>query len=1033
MVDRRFNVSLRCGPLALSALLCVSLLGGRAGAQGYKPGEAAGKMTAADGLTVELVASEPEVRQPVAINFDDRGRLWVIQYLQYPNPAGLERVSVDRYSRTEYDQVPPPPPQGPRGDDRITILEDTNGDGRFDGVKDFVAGLNLASGLAFGSGGVYVLQAPYLLFYPDRDGDDIPDSDPEALLTGFGLQDAHSVANSLTWGPDGWLYGLQGSTVTARIGEVEFQQGLWRYHPPTRRFELFCEGGGNMWGLDFDPQGQAILSTNVGGHTMLHAVQGAYYWKQFGKHGPLHNRFALGFFDHVACPEFRGGHVSVGGQVYQGGALPERFHGAYLYGNLLSHSVLWQRFEPRGSTFVCGPIHDFALSNDTWFAPCALATGPDGAIYVADWHDRRTAHPDPDADWDRSNGRIFRIQASQAERRPAPNLMQQTSQELVALLSHPNVWYRRRAQRILAERGEASVADELRATLFDVRDVTETLARLWTLHALGAFDEQLAIRLLEHPSEHVRYWSVRLLGDRRAVSDSIGEKLVQMAASDESILVCSQLASSAQRLDAATGLAIVAAIVARDHEAICSDDHLPLLCWWGLEAHAMQDVSHTVQTFAQPALWDNQLARETILPKLMTRLAGDGSRAGQQGALALLRAAPDAASQREMLDALDFGLAMQATSDSQSRKGTLFDTVVQADGAEASAADTAPLAVEIDAGLRGEIRRRWTDAPDDLLLLKLACRLGVGEAPHRAAVTIALDKQRDAGLRIGVLRLLALFADSNDLPKLLPLVGADEPEELQAAALVVLGRFDDRPTMAALLERYPRLTPKLRQQVRQSALARPESAATMLRRVDEDAIPAADFTLDELRVVRLHENPELDQIVVRHWGSVSAGTPEGKLAEMRRLSNDLRAEPGDVVRGAEVYARHCANCHRLHGQGHNVGPDLTHANRQDRTFLLQSLVDPNAAIRREFVSHVVQTRDGRVLTGLIGDQTPASLTLVEAENKRTVIARDEIEELRESTVSLMPEDLYRRLSPEELRDLFRYLESPGPASAAESP
>ncbi len=261
-------------------------------AQGFSPEEAVRHMKLPSGLEVQCVASEPLVRQGVAIEFDDAGRLWVIQYLQYPNPAGLKRAAVDRYSRTTYDKVPEPPPRGPKGADRVTILVDSDGDGRADSAKDFVSGLNLASGLAFGHGGVFVLQVPYLLFYADRDRDDVPDGDPDVLLTGFGMQDAHSVANSLTWGPDGWLYGCQGSTVTSNIRGIEFQQGVWRYHPITHRFELFCEGGGNSWGLDFDEHGNLFYSTNYGGYAMLHGVQGAYYWKQFGKHGALHNPYA---------------------------------------------------------------------------------------------------------------------------------------------------------------------------------------------------------------------------------------------------------------------------------------------------------------------------------------------------------------------------------------------------------------------------------------------------------------------------------------------------------------------------------------------------------------------------------------------------------------------------------------------------------------------------------------------------------------------------------------------------------------------
>ena len=172
---------------AFSLAIAVGLYAVAAFGQGYTPAEAVKKMKVADGFEVKLVASEPMVRQPVCIEFDDRGRLWVIQYLQYPNPAGLKRVKVDRYSRTVYDKVPEPPPRGPKGADRITILEDKDGDGVAESAHDFVNGLNLTTGMAFGHGGVFVLQVPYLLFYPDKDGDDVPDGDPEVCLTGFGM------------------------------------------------------------------------------------------------------------------------------------------------------------------------------------------------------------------------------------------------------------------------------------------------------------------------------------------------------------------------------------------------------------------------------------------------------------------------------------------------------------------------------------------------------------------------------------------------------------------------------------------------------------------------------------------------------------------------------------------------------------------------------------------------------------------------------------------------------------------------------
>src|SRR4051812_370841 len=453
--------------------------------QGHPPAEAAGKMTPADGFAVRLVAAEPEVRQPVAIDFDDRGRLWVIQYLQYPNPEGLKRVKVDRYSRTVYDRLPEPPPRGPKGDDRLTILLG-------DKTRDFVSGLNLASGFAFGHGGVFVLQAPYLLFYPDRDGDDVPDDDPDVLLEGFGIQDAHSVANSLTWGPDGWLYGCQGSTVTARVRGIEFQQGVWRYHPLTRRFELFCEGGGNSWGLDFDRAGNLLYSTNHGGFVLLHGVQGGYYWKSFGKHGPLHNPHAYGYFDHAAHENFTGGHVTVGGLVYRGDALPARFRDRYVGADLLGHNVYWHEIIAAGSTFRTRHSGTLLRSNDTWFAPSDVVAGPDGAVYVADWHDKRTAHPDPDADWDRSNGRIYRIAARGTKPYTGGDLAKLPRDKLLALLSHPNDWFVRRARRILADRRDPEVIFPLREMVREAKNDQLALEALWALSVSGGFDERFA-------------------------------------------------------------------------------------------------------------------------------------------------------------------------------------------------------------------------------------------------------------------------------------------------------------------------------------------------------------------------------------------------------------------------------------------------------------------------------------------------------------------------------------------------------------
>ncbi|NQT11195.1 MAG: dehydrogenase, partial [Planctomycetes bacterium] len=560
-----------CYPAVLLAVC-----GGRVQAQGYALEEAAGRMTVAEGFTIKLVAGEPDVRQPILVKFDDRGRLWVIQYLQYPNPAGLKRVKVDRYSRTVYDRIPKPPPHGPRGADRITILEDTDGDGRADRFKDFVDGLNLATGVAFGHGGVFVIQAPYLLFYPDRNRDDVPDADPEVLLVGFGMEDAQALANHLTWGPDGWLYGLNGSTTTCKIRGIEFQQGVWRYHPITREFELFCEGGGNVYGMTFDAEGNLFYSSN-GTRPSWHGVQGAYYHKAFGKHGELHNPYAFGYFQFVPHENYRGGHVTCGGNFYFGDTFPASFRGTYIATNLLTHEVHWHSFLARGSTFRSRREGELLISNDTWFAPTDLTVGPDGGVYVCDFHDRRTAHPDPDADWDYRNGRVYRIQAKGATPAPHVDLHDLSSDELVDRLGETNFWYVRLARRILAERRDRSVVPRLRQMALESDDDQLALEALWALNASDGFDDAVALRLLHHRSAPVRSWTVRLLGDRRDVSAAIQKDLVELAREEPSVVVRSQLASTAKRLAADQALPIVWELVRREEDV--DDPHVPLLLW----------------------------------------------------------------------------------------------------------------------------------------------------------------------------------------------------------------------------------------------------------------------------------------------------------------------------------------------------------------------------------------------------------------------------------------------------------------------
>jgi putative membrane-bound dehydrogenase-like protein len=964
--------------------------------QGYPPDKAAAKMTVPEGFRVELVASEPDVRQPVAIDFDERGRLWVMQYLQYPNPAGLKRVKVDRYSRTVYDKIPEPPPKGPKGADRLTILKpDPDRPGKFKPV-DFVSGLNIASGFAFGHGGVFILQAPYLLFYPDKDRDDVPDGDPEVLVTGFGMEDCHSVANSLTWGPDGWLYGCQGSTVTANIRGIEFQQGVWRYHPITRKFELFSEGGGNMWGLDFDRHGNLFCSTNVGGHVMLHSVQGAYYWKAFEKHGKLHNPYAYGYFDHVPHQNFKGGHVTVGGIVYRGDNFPAKFRDKYIAADLLGHAIYWHDIEPNGSTFKSKHGGELLIANDTWFAPSDVCLGPDGCVYVADWHDPRTAHPDPDAEWDKTNGRIYRIEyvGARSASKGFPDLAKLKSDELIKLLSHPNDWYARTARRILADRRDPEVIFPLRTLVMESKDENLQLQAFWALYVSGGFNETFAQAVLEHSNSGVRQWNVRFIGDEKLDSREFRQWLASMAIWERDLNVLSQLACTSRRLGPEAGLT-VGQIVAHNGDVV-ADLHLPLLLWWAIESIAAVDSDLVAWNITTHEGWSRTTC-ETIAPRLIRKHASLTSDWAWKLIRYVIATCPDERDRVRLLNSVEQGM-----SEGRFEKSW-----------------------QLPEKVRDYFRELWIKAPEEAAILCVLCRAGEADA-ERAAVKLMRNRKAATEKRLRLVAAIVHLEKSEFVDDLLALIDPNEPESIQRVALGGIQRFALRRVGIELLDTYAKMPSATKGHIRSALLSRQSWAALTLQRIDEGKFPAKDFTIDELRAVALHNDPKLDALVRKHWGNIAPATPGEKLAEVRRFNNDLRAGSGDPIKGKVHFTKHCAACHQLFNEGTKLGPDLTAANRQDRDYLLVSIVDPNAIIRKEYLSYNIDTQDGRRLSGMVVEQSPEKIVISDPKNQRTEIARNQIEAIRESPLSLMPENIIKELKPQELRDLFAYLQSKPP-------
>ena len=809
-------------------------------------------MVVPEGFHVEVFAAEPMVRQPVTASFDERGRLWVIEYLQYPNPAGLKPVSVDQYLRTEYDRVPEPPPRGPRGADRIKIFEDTDGDGRADKATVFLDGLNLASGLAIGHGGVFVGQAPYLLFYPDKDRDDRPDGDPEVLLSGFGLQDAHATVNSMVWGPDGWLYGAQGSTVTARIRGHEFQQGIWRYQPRTRQFEVFAEGGGNTWGLDFDFSGNAFGSSN-GSYIVFHMIPGGYYVKGFAKHGPLHNPHAYGYFGPIAyrSPK-QGGHVTPGGIIYKADLLPPPFQGAFIAGNLLSNAVHWHRIERDGSTFAGRYGGALIDARDRWFRPVDLLAGPDAAVYVVDWYDKRASHLDPRDNWDRTNGRIYRVVYGE-RRRVAPfDLAKVTSAELVALRETANDWYAAEARRILAERRDPAIVPELKRLVMGDTVEKVALRDLWALYVSGGLDDRTALELLRHSIAGVRRWTVRLLGDEERSRGDLQKALVDLAALEPDSMVRSQLASSCQRFDAASALPILSKLVNRAEDR--SDSHIPLVIWWAFERQLRQDREAVIALLCRPEIGRAPLVVASVLERVARALASDGSDADFEACARLLAAAPGPAQIDLIVAGMDKGL--------QGRR-----------------------LAHVPAPLVEPLSQVWDRAPSrSVALIRLAARMGDSRAIAPARRLVA-NSHADQADRLAMIELLGQLHGPDDLPVLLALVEPAASQALQRAALAAIGQFQQPEIAAALLARYRSASPPIGERMIGLLCSRPAWARELLAAVARgDIAPKALSTTDAQLIVQQSDPALLDRLEAV-WGKVPrSGSAEKvrRIAEVRR-------------------------------------------------------------------------------------------------------------------------------------------------------
>jgi putative membrane-bound dehydrogenase-like protein len=1029
-------------------------------AKGLSPQKAIEAMQLPGGFKAELIAAEPDLVQPMAFTFDERGRIWVVEGNSYPQPREVGK-----------------------GQDRIKILEDQDGDGTFETKKIFCEGLNLVSGIELGFGGVWVGAAPYLLFIP-RDGDrplertegtektkgtqqqaslqSLPlapglSFKAHTLLDGWGTQDTHETLNSFIWGPDGWLYGCHGVFTHSRVGKPgtpddqrePINAGVWRYHPVRHEFEVFAHGTSNPWGLDYDQHGEWFVTACVIPH-LYHIVPGGRYQRQAGQHFNAHTYEDIKTIaDHAHYagnprPDVTfdkttgagvmnndtnalgGGHAHCGLAIYQSSLFPPTYRNQLLFGNLHGHRLVANYTDPHASTYIGKHAADFLRANDMHFIPVTQKVGPDGALYVSDWSDQQICHRGSGAveHWDRSNGRLYRI--SYDGWKPWKGDLAKESDEALAKLAvqTENEWESRMARRVLMEKVVNGQVLNYKLEIPDEKNVDLSLAsRLrgeWLAHSVGNFSaKRLRDSLKSVSSDIVRVQAVKqlsdpfemFLGDDPARTKSGSpritpvklsleteelEALVLCARTEPSPNVRRELASALQRIPQDQRKDLATALLKHGEDK--DDPMIPLLIWYGIEPVVAAD----------PAV-GMQLAKVSKMPKvtgfIYRRLSSDD--AGRTSLLKLAAETPDAVLKLDLLNAL-----VQAA-----RNG---HPITKPDG-------WSELRQKVASAL-AEPHPDAAKAAATLLELEASMGIETALATYRDLLASASARTSE---RENALNVLLQAKDASTAKTLLQLIQNDAPASLRRKAIQALASLKDAETPKILGAALPKLSANELPDAVNTLASTKEGAKALLKAVEAKTVPATALSPFLVRQLTAFDDAEINALIRSAWGDVNA--PKADLAERTKKYRDLltpaKLAKGDLTKGKMLYTATCGQCHKLFGEGQNVGPDITGSNRADLNYLLENVLDPNAVIGKDYQLNLFTMKDGRVMSGVIKEQNAAAVKVAMMGGVEFTLPQADIAKREVSKLSTMPEGLFDALQPEMVVDLVKYLQSGVGASA----
>ncbi|WP_395743899.1 PVC-type heme-binding CxxCH protein [Prosthecobacter sp.] len=997
--------------------------------------EAAQKLVAGmklqDGFQVELIAAEPDVRQPIAFCFDERGRMWVAEAFSYPNRQ----------------------PEG-QGKDRISIFEDSDGNGSFETKKIFCEGLNLVSGIEVGFGGVWIGAAPYLLFIP-RDGDkplpstraipgpsnagtlpiaQVPGLNFTAhiLLDGWGYQDTHETLNSFTWGPDGWLYGNQGVFTQSLIGKpgtpddqrIPMNAGVWRYHPVRHVFEIFCHGGSNQWGLDYNSNGHFFMTHcrsfwGKGGTT--NAIRNGHFWNQANsKYAPFISATAPDFAPDLqnflpasarydsgeggagkpGTTAVYGGHSHVGTLIYNGDNWPAIYRDHLFTHNLHGHQINQQHMVRTGSgyeTFHAG--YDLLYSPAPDYIPVDLQTGPDGAVYVIDWTDTQHCHNPEDEKWDRTNGRIYRISWKETYK---PVKVDLTGLEWLAgafrdgsVVSGRNIfepeaptskidaeWAARMGRKMIREMASNPTEPQRQFlgryfTLNDSPshpDRDRKLSMLWiapaiynptifTTEGLTRLEEHFAKKLTDK-DDVIRSWAIQLATEEPGKPKLSAATLLKLAQTDPSPTVRLALASALPNLDTKTVWEVASALAMHGEDK--DDRFLPKMIWFGLGRIIAEDWPRGLA-----------LAAKTPLPSLADSIRWFASTtpAGRDALIPTIHTERD-------LKILAFGMK---------------------DEAKAAMPKAWP-----------QLQTKFPGATSD----QLSALFG-DKAVLAKMRGILADDSQPLPQRRTAFDLLKRVNDTEATPIFAKLL--DQPA-FTSTVIPLLSRSSDPATATALMSRFSKLNDTDRSAALGTLTSRAELALPLLTAVKSGTFEKKYLSSLQIRQMRNLNNAEINTLLDATWGKVNDSSEAAKasIAKFKKAYQSAPLWAFNARSGEETFKQVCAVCHAMGGVGGKLGPDLAGSWRNGLDYFLENIIDPNAVVGDNFQLHVLTKKDGSVISGVIEQETNTAIT-ARTVTESVIISKADLKDRQKMPVSLMPPGLLESLPERKALELLKYL------------